>query len=64
MTESSKLQNVISSNFDPQSPRAKVNQTALLELLAAIRSQEDTIRLGGGAEGCGCPARQEAPHRA
>ena len=48
MTESSKLQNVISSNFDAQSPRAKVNQTALLELLAAISSQEATIRLGGG----------------
>lgn len=48
MTESSKLQNVISSNFDAQSPRAKANRTALLEALAAIRSQEDTIRLGGG----------------
>ena len=48
MTESSKLQNVISSNFDAQSSRAKANRTALLEALAAIRSQEDTIRLGGG----------------
>ena len=50
MTESPKLQNVISSNFDPQSPRAKANRAALLELLAAMRSQEDTIRLGGGAK--------------
>ncbi len=50
MAESSKLQNVIDSSFDPQSPRAKANRTALLELLATIRSQEETIRLGGGAK--------------
>src|ERR1700741_4562191 len=50
MTESSKLQNVISSNFDPQSPRAKSNRSALLEVLANIRSQEETIRQGGGAK--------------
>src|ERR1700749_2790091 len=50
MAESSKLQNVIDSSFDPQSPRAKANRTALLELLATIRSQEETIRQGGGAK--------------
>jgi 3-methylcrotonyl-CoA carboxylase beta subunit len=50
MAESSKLQNVIDSSFDPQSPRAKANRTALLELLANIRSQEETIRLGGGTK--------------
>src|ERR1700727_1353314 len=50
MAESSKLQNVIDSSFDPQSPRAKANRTALLELLATMRSQEETIRLGGGAK--------------
>ena len=50
MAESSKLQNVIGSSFDPQSPRAKVNRAALLELLASLRSQEETIRLGGGAK--------------
>jgi 3-methylcrotonyl-CoA carboxylase beta subunit len=50
MAESSKLQNVIESGFDPQSPRAKANRTALLEVLATIRSQEETIRLGGGAK--------------
>src|SRR3984957_7900612 len=50
MAESSKLQNVIGSSSDLQSPRAKTNRTALLELLAAIRSQEDTIRLGGGTK--------------
>ena len=50
MAESPKLQNVISSTFDPNSPRAKSNRTALLELLATIRSQEETIRQGGGAK--------------
>ena len=50
MAESSKLQNVIESSFDPQSPRAKANRAALHELLATIRSQEETIRLGGGAK--------------
>lgn len=49
MAESSKLQNVIGSSVDPQSPRAKANRAALLEVLATIRSQEETIRLGGGA---------------
>src|SRR5579859_2049860 len=50
MTESSKLQNTISSSFDRESSRAKANRAALLELLAAMRSQEATIRLGGGAK--------------
>ncbi|MGA7241839.1 MAG: acyl-CoA carboxylase subunit beta [Terracidiphilus sp.] len=50
MAESSKPQNVIGSSFDPQSPRAKANRTALLEVLASMRSQEETIRLGGGAK--------------
>src|SRR5580692_7922716 len=50
MAESSKLQNVIGSSFDPQAPRAQANRAALLEVLATIRSQEDTIRLGGGTK--------------
>ena len=50
MAESSKLQNVIESRFDPDSPRAKTNRAALNEVLATIRSQEETIRLGGGAK--------------
>jgi 3-methylcrotonyl-CoA carboxylase beta subunit len=50
MAETSKLQNVIGSSFDPQSPRAKANRSVLLEVLATIRSQEETIRLGGGAK--------------
>jgi 3-methylcrotonyl-CoA carboxylase beta subunit len=50
MPETSKLQNVIDSSFDPESPRAAANRAALLALLAILRSQEETIRLGGGAK--------------
>jgi len=50
MAESSKLQNVIESSFDPNSPRAKTNRTALIELLKQIRAQEETIRQGGGSK--------------
>jgi acetyl-CoA carboxylase carboxyltransferase component len=48
MAESPKLQNVIDSSFNPQSPRAKANSSALLEVLKTIGSQEEAIRLGGG----------------
>lgn len=48
MTESPNLQNVIESGFDPNSPRAKANRAALKELLEVVRSQEKTIRQGGG----------------
>jgi 3-methylcrotonyl-CoA carboxylase beta subunit len=50
MTQSSKLQNVIASSLDPQSTRAKTNRAALLDLLSSLRSQEETIRQGGGAK--------------
>jgi acetyl-CoA carboxylase carboxyltransferase component len=50
MVESSKLHNVIGSSIDPASARAKTNRAAMLEVLAAIRSQEETIRQGGGAK--------------
>lgn len=50
MTEISNLQNTISSSFDRDSARAKANRAALLELLAKMRSQEETIKLGGGAK--------------
>jgi 3-methylcrotonyl-CoA carboxylase beta subunit len=50
MAESTKLQNVIESSFDPNSPRAKTNRTALIELLKQIREQEAAIRQGGGAK--------------
>ena len=50
MTETSKLDNCLRSAFDPHSPRAKSNREAMLALLAAIRAEEETIRLGGGAK--------------
>ncbi|HKD61278.1 MAG TPA: acyl-CoA carboxylase subunit beta [Terracidiphilus sp.] len=50
MVESSKLRNVIGSTLDPSSARAKTNRAAILEVLAAIRAQEETIRHGGGAK--------------
>jgi acetyl-CoA carboxylase carboxyltransferase component len=49
MPERVKLQNVLGSSLDPQSARAGTNRAALLELMSAMRAQEDTIRLGGGA---------------
>src|SRR3569833_1935643 len=50
MAESPKLQNVIESSFDPNTPRSNTNRTALVELLSQIRAQEETIRQGGGAK--------------
>ena len=49
MTESQTIQNVIGSKLNSQSPRALANRSAILELLANIRVQEQTIRDGGGA---------------
>jgi len=49
MTEGLKNQNGIGSSMNFQSPRAEANRTALLELLATIRTQEEEIRQGGGA---------------
>jgi acetyl-CoA carboxylase carboxyltransferase component len=48
MAERSKLQDVLGSSLDLQSARARANRAALLELMAAMRAEEDTIRLGGG----------------
>jgi 3-methylcrotonyl-CoA carboxylase beta subunit len=41
--------NRLQSKLDLQSPRLVSNRTALATLLAELRAQEDTIRLGGGA---------------
>ena len=43
-----KFDNRLRSKLDSQSPRAVANQTALRELMAALRTEEDSIRLGGG----------------
>ena len=45
-----KLNNILSSTLDPQSERAATNREALLALLAAIHTEEDVIRLGGGVK--------------
>jgi len=50
MPDRLKLQNVLASSLDPQSARAGTNRAALRELMAAMRTQEDTIRQGGGAK--------------
>jgi acetyl-CoA carboxylase carboxyltransferase component len=50
MAEAVKLQNELQSKLDIQSPRAKANRAALLELMAAMHTEEDLIRLGGGAK--------------
>jgi 3-methylcrotonyl-CoA carboxylase beta subunit len=49
-------QNRLRSLVDPSSARMQANRKALLALLGALRSEEDTIRLGGGA------AAAEAQH--
>ena len=43
-----KFDNSLRSKLDAQSPRAVANRTALKTLLAALHTEEDSIRLGGG----------------
>src|ERR1700735_4209915 len=43
-----KFNNTLESRLDPDSPRAQANRRALSSLMAAMRAEEDTIRLGGG----------------
>ncbi len=50
MVQDLKLENTLPSTLDLHSPRMKANRDALLELLAAMRREEDSIRLGGGAK--------------
>ena len=50
MAEISAVQNQLRSTLDLASPRFEANRKALLTLLAALRSEEDVIRLGGGAK--------------
>jgi acetyl-CoA carboxylase carboxyltransferase component len=45
-----KFDNRLPSALDPESARAKANRSALLDLLAAIRAEEESIRLGGGTK--------------
>jgi 3-methylcrotonyl-CoA carboxylase beta subunit len=45
-----KVDNGLESKLDLHSPRARANREALATLIAALRAEEDAIRLGGGAE--------------
>jgi 3-methylcrotonyl-CoA carboxylase beta subunit len=45
-----KIENELHSSTDFASTRAVANRKALLALMAALRIEEDTIRLGGGAK--------------
>ncbi len=51
-----KIDNELHSPTDFESPRAKANRKAMLELQAALQAEENTIRLGGG------PAAAETQH--
>ena len=48
MAEDLKFNNTLESRLDPDAPRAKANRQALAALMAAVRAEEDSIRLGGG----------------
>src|ERR1700728_717618 len=50
MAEVVKTHNQLRSALDPESARLKANRTALDALLAELRTEEDSIRLGGGAK--------------
>jgi 3-methylcrotonyl-CoA carboxylase beta subunit len=50
MAEVVKTRNQLRSALDPESARLKANRTALGALLAELRAEEDSIRLGGGAK--------------
>jgi acetyl-CoA carboxylase carboxyltransferase component len=50
MSKDLDFKNELSSALDPQSPRLRTNREALLTLMAALRSEEEAIQLGGGAK--------------
>lgn len=50
MPEVASPQNQLRSTLDPESMRFRNNRIALLQLLDAMRAQEDTLRQGGGAK--------------
>jgi acetyl-CoA carboxylase carboxyltransferase component len=45
-----KFDNSLGSKLDLKAPRASANRQALAALMALVRAEEDTIRLGGGAK--------------
>jgi acetyl-CoA carboxylase carboxyltransferase component len=50
MADELKFDNSLGSTIDVQAPRTRANRDALAVLMAAIRTEEDSIRLGGGAQ--------------
>jgi 3-methylcrotonyl-CoA carboxylase beta subunit len=50
MAEDAKFVNGLKSKLDISVPRFGVNREALAVLMAALRAEEDSIRLGGGAK--------------
>jgi acetyl-CoA carboxylase carboxyltransferase component len=50
MAEDWKLENVLGSKLDVKAARFGANREALRVLMAALRTEEDEIRLGGGAK--------------
>ncbi len=50
MADKLDLQNTLESKLDPQAPRALANRQALAALMSAFRTEEGSIRLGGGTQ--------------
>src|SRR5665213_2913455 len=50
MADISKLDNVLTTKLDLKAARFTANRAALLTLLGGVRTEEDSIRLGGGAK--------------
>ncbi len=50
LAEDLKLENVLGSKLDVKAARFGANREALRVLMAALRAEEDEIRLGGGAK--------------
>jgi 3-methylcrotonyl-CoA carboxylase beta subunit len=48
MADDLKFDNTLGSKLDVEAPRARANREALAVLMAAVRAEEDSIRLGGG----------------
>ncbi len=50
MAENVRFDNSLGSKLDMQTPRARTNLKALQAFMAALRAEENSIRLGGGAK--------------
>ena len=50
MAQDQKFDNGLQSKLDVESARSRTNRAALAELIASLRTEEGSIRLGGGAK--------------